>query len=109
MIDFTLFAFRLLLSCCAIMTSACTFHGIIGIQDATPYAVDKKRYWKMDEFVPLLFETDTSGDYGASHPLLCIVPFLPINQNRTSVQTSSKKQMKRLQMPQNKLPIILLC
>jgi hypothetical protein len=45
------------------MTSACTFHGIIGIQDATPYAMDKKRYWKMDGFVPLPFETDTStGD-----------------------------------------------
>jgi hypothetical protein len=56
------------------------------------------------------FVLDTlPGDYGASHPLLRIVPFLPINQNRTSVQTSSKKQMKRLQMPQNKLPIILLC
>jgi hypothetical protein len=45
------------------MTSMCTFHGIIGIQDATPYAVDKKGYWKMDGFVPLPFETETStGD-----------------------------------------------
>jgi hypothetical protein len=61
MIDFTLFAFRLLSSSCAVMTSACTFHGIIGIQDATPYALDKKRYWKMDGFVPLPFETDTSA------------------------------------------------
>jgi hypothetical protein len=32
-----------------------------GVQNAMPYAVDKKRYWRMDGYVPLPFETDTSG------------------------------------------------
>lgn len=43
------------------MTSACTFHGIIGVQDAVPYAIDRKRYWKMDGYVPLPLETDESA------------------------------------------------
>jgi hypothetical protein len=33
----------------------------IGVQNVMPYAVDKKRYWRMDGYVPLPFETDTSG------------------------------------------------
>jgi hypothetical protein len=41
--------------------SACTFHGILGVQNATPYAVDKKRFWKMDGYVPLPLETDLSA------------------------------------------------
>jgi hypothetical protein len=44
------------------MTSACTFHGIIGVQNAAPYALDKKRYWKMDGYVPLPFETHPSAE-----------------------------------------------
>jgi hypothetical protein len=44
------------------MTSACTFHDIIGVQDAMPYAMDKKRYWKMDGYVPLPLETETSAE-----------------------------------------------
>jgi hypothetical protein len=38
------------------MTLACTFHGIIGVQDA--YAIDKK---KMDGYVPLPLETEESA------------------------------------------------
>jgi hypothetical protein len=34
------------------MASTCTLHGIVGIQNATLYALDpKKTFWKMEEFV----------------------------------------------------------
>jgi len=42
---------------CKITTLACTFHGIIGVQDA--YAIDKK---KMDGYVPLPLETEESAE-----------------------------------------------
>ncbi|KAJ8580712.1 hypothetical protein M405DRAFT_869273 [Rhizopogon salebrosus TDB-379] len=38
-----------------------------------------------------------------------VLDTLQVTMNRTSVQTSSKKQMKCLQMPQKKLLIISLC
>lgn len=43
------------------MALSCTLHGIVGIQNATPYALDKKRFWKMDCLVSLLLDTDDSG------------------------------------------------
>ncbi|KAG1756787.1 uncharacterized protein EDB91DRAFT_1076721 [Suillus paluster] len=30
------------------MAFACSFHGIVGIENATPYALDKRWFWKMD-------------------------------------------------------------
>jgi hypothetical protein len=50
------------------MALSCTLHGIVGIQNATPCApLDKKRFWKMDCFVPLLLDTDdSSSDLPAS-------------------------------------------
>ncbi|KAG2111326.1 uncharacterized protein F5147DRAFT_651502 [Suillus discolor] len=41
------------------MASACTFHGVVGIKNATPYTLEpKKRYWKMHGFVPLSLDAD---------------------------------------------------
>ncbi|KAG2756646.1 hypothetical protein P692DRAFT_201850363 [Suillus brevipes Sb2] len=36
------------------MASACSFHGVVGFQNATCYALEpKKAFWKMDGFVPV--------------------------------------------------------
>ncbi|KAG2087202.1 uncharacterized protein F5147DRAFT_841485 [Suillus discolor] len=46
------------------MATACSFHGIVGIQNATPYSLDsKKRFWKMEGFVPVSLDPEDSiGD-----------------------------------------------
>ncbi|KAG2093149.1 uncharacterized protein F5147DRAFT_779470 [Suillus discolor] len=44
------------------MASSCTFHGIVGIQNASPCSLGRKRFWKMDGFVPLATDgEDTSN------------------------------------------------
>ncbi|KIK32884.1 hypothetical protein CY34DRAFT_100593 [Suillus luteus UH-Slu-Lm8-n1] len=50
------------------MASACTFHGVIGIEHAEPYVLEsKKRFWKMDGFVPISTDPeDSAGDLPAS-------------------------------------------
>ncbi|KAG1897600.1 uncharacterized protein F5891DRAFT_982568 [Suillus fuscotomentosus] len=41
------------------MASACSFHGIVGIQNAVPYALEaRKCFWKMDGFVPLSLDIE---------------------------------------------------
>ncbi|KAG1863415.1 hypothetical protein C8R48DRAFT_708289 [Suillus tomentosus] len=41
------------------MASACSFHGVIGVQNATPYVLEaNKRFWKMEGFVPISVESD---------------------------------------------------
>ncbi|KAG1761172.1 hypothetical protein EDD22DRAFT_954238 [Suillus occidentalis] len=50
------------------MASACTFQGIVGIQNATRYSLDpKKTFWKMEGFVPVSPDPeDGVGDLSAS-------------------------------------------
>lgn len=41
------------------MASACSFHGVVGIQNAVPYALEaRKRFWKMEGFVPLSLDVE---------------------------------------------------
>jgi hypothetical protein len=76
------------------MTSACTFHGIIGVQDAMPYAMDKKRYWKMDGYVPLPLETETSAeDLHVSMSLLQVELLLQRMASTSSLHVSSQSLM----------------
>ncbi|KAG1759352.1 hypothetical protein EDD22DRAFT_955946 [Suillus occidentalis] len=42
------------------MASSCSFHGIVGIEKAAPYSLEKRHFWKMDGFIPLPAETDES-------------------------------------------------
>jgi hypothetical protein len=50
------------------MASSCTLHGIVGIQKATAYCLEpKKRFWKMEGFVPLSADADNEiGDLPVS-------------------------------------------
>ncbi|KAG1843706.1 hypothetical protein C8R48DRAFT_736242 [Suillus tomentosus] len=50
------------------MASACSFHGIVGIQNAMAYSLDsKKRFWKMEGFVPVSLDPeDSAGDLPVS-------------------------------------------
>ncbi|KIK32838.1 hypothetical protein CY34DRAFT_110824 [Suillus luteus UH-Slu-Lm8-n1] len=40
------------------MASSCSFHGIVGIEKAAPYSLEKRHFWRMDGFIPLPAETD---------------------------------------------------
>ncbi|KAG1835942.1 hypothetical protein F4604DRAFT_2009498, partial [Suillus subluteus] len=50
------------------MASACTYHGIVGVQNATRYILDpKKTFWMMEGFVPVSPDPeDGIGDLPAS-------------------------------------------
>jgi len=46
------------------MASVCSFHSVVGIQNATHYVLEpRKMFWKMDGFVPVSLDTDNDvGD-----------------------------------------------
>ncbi|KAG1781834.1 hypothetical protein EV702DRAFT_1067164 [Suillus placidus] len=59
--------FNSLLFQLVIMASSCSFHGIVGIENATAYSLEKRRFWRMNGFIPLPTETsDTSHDLPTS-------------------------------------------
>ena len=56
------------------MTSACPFRGIVGIEDVTVHAFDKKIILKMDSYIPVPLEAErTAGDQRSVAKLL---PFI---------------------------------
>lgn len=44
------------------------FHGVVGIESATHYSLENRRFWKMDGFIPLPMHSDeTTTDLPAIH------------------------------------------
>ncbi|KAG1850677.1 hypothetical protein F4604DRAFT_1934356 [Suillus subluteus] len=50
-----------------LIASCCTFHGVVGIENAAPYSIENRHFWKMDGFIPLPMDSEeNTSDLPAS-------------------------------------------